>query len=157
MIIAAELAGFLAAHAVWCVSDGDTLIPLLAFRSADDERTIHRLAMDDLAVAVEFGKEKLAGNEHGAAQAVLVYDGFVPIEGERRDAIILELRDYATADARTTIAVPYHPISSGSFRVGKPRLLVWEHCQAFPLDEAIDSFLQGVAGHEKGSALWNRD
>jgi hypothetical protein len=35
MITAAELAGFIAAHAVWCVSDSDGLTPMVAFATPD--------------------------------------------------------------------------------------------------------------------------
>lgn len=31
MITASELAGFIAAHAIWCVSDADGLVPMVAF------------------------------------------------------------------------------------------------------------------------------
>ena len=43
MITASELAGMFAAHAIWCVSDGDTLIPMLVYTDENDERQMERL------------------------------------------------------------------------------------------------------------------
>ena len=94
MITASELAGFFAAHAIWCVSDGDTLIPMLAYTTEDGERKMERFAHDELADAVEYGKQKLASNEMDANDAVLLYDGRIPIDDDKLDAIIIEMRAY---------------------------------------------------------------
>ncbi len=51
MITASELAGFIAAHAIWCVSDADGLIPMAAFATEDGERQLERLVLDDAAAA----------------------------------------------------------------------------------------------------------
>ena len=156
MITASELAGFFAGHAIWCVSDGDTLIPMLAYTNEDDERKMERLVHDDLADAVEFGKEKLASNEMDANDGVLLYDGRITVEGEKLDAIIIEMRAYFSPDSEAVMAVPYTPRTTGQFRVHKPKLLAWEQCEDFDLDHAIESFFNGVAGHEKGSVVWNQ-
>gem|GEM_PF-4968397 len=38
MITASELAGFLAGHAIWCLSDADGLMPMVAFTTEGGER-----------------------------------------------------------------------------------------------------------------------
>ena len=156
MITASELAGFFAAHAIWCVSDGDTLIPMLAYTTEDDERKMERFAHDELADAVEYGKQKLASNEMDANDAALLYDGRIPVDGDKLDAIIIELRAYFSPDSTAVMAVPYTPKSTGQFRVHKPKLLAWENCDDFDLDYAMESFFEGVAGHEKGSQIWDK-
>jgi hypothetical protein len=40
MITASELAGFIAAHAIWCVSDTDGLVPMVAFTTEDGQRKL---------------------------------------------------------------------------------------------------------------------
>lgn len=45
----AGMAGFFAAHGVWSVSDGATLIPLLGYEQVDGERGMDRLVFDDIA------------------------------------------------------------------------------------------------------------
>jgi hypothetical protein len=49
MEAATELAGFFAAHAVWSVSDGETLIPLLGYEAGDGMRQLVRLASERIA------------------------------------------------------------------------------------------------------------
>ncbi|MEI8381374.1 MAG: hypothetical protein WCJ09_14700 [Planctomycetota bacterium] len=155
MITASELAGMFAAHAIWCVSDGDTLIPMLAYTNDNDQRQMERLAHEDLGAAVESGKLKLATNAMDANDAALIYDGRIKVGNEKLDAIIIELRAYFSPDSTAIFAVPYTPGVSGRFRVHKPKVLAWENCDDFDLGQAIESFFTGVAGHEKGAAIWN--
>ena len=156
MITASELAGFFAAHAIWCVSDGETLVPMLAYTTADNERQMERLAIDDdLEASVAFGKEKLASNDMDASDAVLLYDARIPIGDEKLDAIIIEMRAYFAPDSEAIVAVPYTPKSSGEFRVHKPKLLAWKNCDEFDMNASLQSFFKGVAGHEQGAAIWD--
>ena len=59
MITACRLAGFFAAHAIWCVSDSEMLIPMFAHTTFDGGRRMDRLVMGDLAEAVAVGWRKL--------------------------------------------------------------------------------------------------
>jgi hypothetical protein len=156
VITSSELAGFFAAHAIWSVSDGDTLIPMLAYTNENDERQVERLAHDELAAAVQAGKQKLASNEMDANDAALIYEGFVTIDDEQLDSIIVEFRAYVSPDSEAVLAVPYTPSSSGRFRVHKPKLIAWNNCDDFDLDTALQSFFNGVAAHEKGAAIWEQ-
>lgn len=155
MIAASALAGMFAAHAVWCVSDGDTLIPMLAYTTESGERKMERFAHDDLGAAVEHGKQKLASNEMDANDAALIYDGRITLADEKLDALIIEMRAYFSPDSIAVIAIPYTPKDMGQFRVHKPKVLAWDNCDDFDLNHAFESFFAGVAGHEKGSAIWN--
>jgi hypothetical protein len=115
MITACKLAGLFAAHAIWCVSDGETLTPILAYTTGSDERRMERLVSNDLAASVDFGKRKLDSNEMGANDAVLLYDGRIPIGGQKIDAIIIEMRAYFSPGSEALIAVPYTPGPQASF------------------------------------------
>jgi hypothetical protein len=118
MITASKLAGFFAAHAIWCVSDAETLIPMLAYTTEDDERKMERLVVnDDLEPSVAFGKEKLQLNEMNASDAVLLYDGRIPIGLERVDAIIIEMRAYFSPGSEAIMPYrtrPRRPVDFGS-------------------------------------------
>ena len=52
VIAAARLAGFFAAHAIWSVSDGATLIPILAYTTESGERHMERLVGELAAMAL---------------------------------------------------------------------------------------------------------
>jgi hypothetical protein len=155
MITASELAGFIAAHAIWCVSDADGLTPMVAFTTEDGQRKLERLVFDDAGAAVEHGRKRLEDDPFSANDGVLAYDGRITGEGGKLDAIILEVRSYAFPSARAAIAVPYTPASSGQFRVHKPKLLEWHECDDFDTDAAFEAFFRGVDSHEQGVRVWN--
>ncbi len=155
MITASRLAGFFAAHAIWCVSDSDTLIPMLAYTTDNDERKMDRLVAEEAAKAVALGKARLESNEMDANDAALVYDGRITLGSEKVDAIIIEMRAYFSPRSEAVIALPYTPPTSGKFLVHKPKLLVWQSCDDFDMDAAIESFFEGVNEHEEGSKIWN--
>jgi hypothetical protein len=154
MITASELAGFIAAHAIWCVSDADGLIPMVAFSTEDGQRKLERLVFDDARAAVEHGRRRLEDDPFGANDGVLAYDGRITVDGGKLDAIILEMRSYGFPWAKATIAVPYTPISSGRFRVHKPKLVEWHRCEDFDPDAAFEAFFQGIDTHEQGARVW---
>jgi hypothetical protein len=155
MITAAELAGYFAAHAIWSVSESDGLIPMLAFTDENDEKKMERLVTDDAAAAVESGRQKLESNEMDATDAALVYDGRIPVDGEKMDAIIIEMCAYFSPGSKAILAVPYSPVSSGKFTVYKPKLIGWENCEDFDQQDVIESFWNGVDAHEQGVKVWH--
>jgi hypothetical protein len=55
----AKMAGFYAAHGVWSVSDGETLIPMLGYVHAEGGQGMDRLAFDDVGEAARVGQETL--------------------------------------------------------------------------------------------------
>jgi hypothetical protein len=155
MITASELAGFFAAHAVWCLSDADSLTPMLAYTTEDGQRKMERLASEELQAAVEYGRQRLADNPMDANDGVLLYDGRIASPGGKLDAVLIEMRCYGFPRARATIAVPYSPRSTGRFRVHKPKLFEWEGCEDFDIDAAFEAFFSGVAAHEQGAKVWD--
>src|SRR5438552_2728109 len=100
MITAFKLAGFFAAHAIWCVSDAETFTPILGYTTAEDERKMDRLVSNDAEVAVAHGKKKLDSNAMDADDAALLYDGRIPIGNEKLDAIIIEMRAYFSPQSK---------------------------------------------------------
>lgn len=155
MITASELAGFVAAHAIWCVSNADGLIPMLAFTIDDGQRKLERLAFEDAGAAVEHGRQRLEDDPFSATDGVLASDGRITVADGKLDAILLKMRCYGFPWAKATIAVPYTPRSSGRFRVHKPKLVEWHECEDFDLDAAFEAFFQGVAAHEQGAKVWD--
>jgi hypothetical protein len=157
MIQSLELAGFFAAHAVWCVSEGETLIPMLAYKTKSNERRMDRLIFDDLGAAVQAGKQKLEANEMNADSAALLYDGRIPINNKNLDAIIVEIRDYQSPNSCALMVVPYSPKSLfRRFLIHRPKLLQWKDCEGFDMNSALEAFFVGVDQHEKGAKVWNQ-
>jgi hypothetical protein len=154
MILAAELAGFFAAHAVWSVSDGAALIPMLAYTTGDGKRNMERL-VGEMKAMVELGRKKLDDNPMDANDAVLLYDGYLTLDGKKIDTIFVEARAYFMPGARMMLGIPYTPPASGKFRVYKPKLLEWQDCDDIDQQAALKVFFDGVDAHEQGAAVWN--
>src|SRR5262245_27512280 len=154
MITASELAGFIAAHAIWCASEADGLVPMGELTTEDGQRQLERLVFDDAGAAVEHGRKRLEDDPSSAGDGVLAYDGRITTERGKLDAIILEMRSYGFPRAKAAIAVPYTPASSGRFRVHKPKLVEWHECDDFDMGAAFEAFFRGVDAHEQGAKIW---
>jgi len=155
MTAASDLAGFFAAHAVWCVSDGETLIPFVAYEHADGKRQLNRLVTERVEDGAAKGKEWLAKNPEGAARAVLIFDGFITLKGDRIDALIVTVRDYTLGDAELTIAVAYRSAKDpNGFAVYRPKFIGFKGDQP-DWQEVGQSMWAGIAKHEKGAKVWN--
>jgi len=157
MVEATILAGYFSAHAIWCVCDGETLIPIYAHINSNNERSMVRLAHDFLEEGVAAGQEKLESNPHKAVSAVLIYDGRIDLETGKIDALIVEFKSYIDNGGLATLALPYTPVSQGvEFAVHRPKLLtIPDHLQD-DLQLILTEFFNGVAQHEKGSEVWNQ-
>jgi hypothetical protein len=149
MITTSELAGFVAAHAVWSLSEGDGFAPFIAHTTEGGERKMTPLA--DVAA----GREQIAANPMNADDAVLVHAGRINGPNGPLDAVILEMRCYDIPGAEAAIAVPYTPKSSGQFRVHQPTLARWDGCDDFDIDTAFQAFFHGIESHEQGAKVWN--
>lgn len=93
MLATAFLVGFFAAHAVWSIADGETLVPIYAYVDSAGKRHMDRLMAESLDVSVKEGRKRLAENPDHAQCAVLIFDGYVPVENVKTDALILKARD----------------------------------------------------------------
>jgi hypothetical protein len=153
---ACELAGFFAAHAVWCVSDGEVLIPIFASNGPGEKRQMDRLVTDRLEDGVAKGRERLDGNHHGAEVAVLIHDGFVSLPTGRTDALLVDIRDYQSNSA-LSLAVPYRNGGhQAGFAVFRPKFLSCSGLEAPNYTILGEAFFRGVDCHEQGAAVWNK-
>jgi hypothetical protein len=151
----AKLAGFFAAHGIWCVSEGEPLIPLVGYELKDGERHMLRFAADALEQAVGQGKAWLDGNPESALRAAFVHDGYVAVESRQVDALLIDARLFGPAAVSLFIAVPYraaeHP---GGFAVHRPKFLGFSG-PAEQLQALGAAFFEGVVKHDQGARVWN--
>jgi hypothetical protein len=154
---AARLAGFFAAHAIWCVSDGGPLIPILAVELGDGTRQVNRLLGDKLAQGVEMGRQWLESNHFSAQRAVLVADGFVTLPSGRIDALLLDVRDYCEPPSSFSMAVPYRVREhQEGFAVFRPKFVAYPGASGeADYEAAASAFFAGVDEHEEGAKVWN--
>lgn len=149
------LAGFFAAHAVWSVEDGETLVPIYAYYK-DGQRHMERIEADRLEDAVRIGQEALAANKVNATSAVLIYDGYLTLSGSRSDALFVELRTYGASPGKAGLAIPYQPKTDATpFTVYRPKLIELPDDLHEQAGEFLEAFWKGVDSHGEGSKSWN--
>lgn len=156
------MAGFISAHAVWSICDGETLIPIYAFLDEAGKRHMQRLEYDRLEDGVEEGKNKLEEAASGVTAKVLIFDGRISLSGEKLDALIVEWRSYEDPSGKAVLAIPYTPAVKGGFfkrargfAVHRPKILdLSEEWREEP-SALLESYFEGVEQHKQGSAVWN--
>jgi hypothetical protein len=152
MIETARLAGFFAAHGVWCVSEGETLIPLLGYEHADGEYGMDRLMFDDFAEGARAGQDALADGDPSWVGAVLVADGYIHLSQGKTDALIVEAVQYGPYRQSMQVAVPYRPAEHG-FAVHKPKFMNAD-CDDPAFNAMAEAFFVGAASHAEANAVW---
>lgn len=153
MELTATLAGFFGAHAIWSLSQGEQLVPLLGFARDDKVRDMTRLEADTLEQAVEHGMAWLETNPDGVKRAVLVYDGYLTTQEGRRDALLIEARDYE-AGSGFSMAVPYRAADSAEgFAVYKPSFVDLPDAAA-RVQAMSEAFFRGVNEHRPAAQVW---
>ena len=155
MLVAAELAGFFAAHAVWLLWEEQEFLPMLAYSLPDQKHGMEQLIHADPLEAVKLAKTKLNENENSASHAAVIFAGKVQQGPDKLDAILTELRTYAAPKAVAAIAVPFTRKADGKLAVHIPLLVSWIDCEGFTKAEVMQAFFKGVNGHEQGSTIWN--
>src|SRR5262245_6492624 len=153
-----EQAGYLAAHAVWCISEEGPLIPYVGCALPDGTNNLTRFVDEQrLERAVERAREYLESNPEYALFATLVCDGYVTLADGKTDALILESRVYAEPALAVSMVVPYRsPGHPDGFAVHRPKFLSVLSPEPPNYEALGQSFFKGVDGHEQGAEVWSR-
>ena len=151
----AFLAGFIAAHALWCVEDGEALCPMLASIDAKGRREIQRFEADRMEEACAAAHAALDHGVPGAVMGVAVTDGYISLVGGKTDSLLVIGRHFKHPEITFKLAIPYRNAKDpAGFAVHRPKFL--EVPDALSAPERIGkAFFEGVSAHEKGSALWD--
>ncbi len=152
----AQLAGFFAAHGIWCVSDGETLIPMVGCEFADGDRQMNRFLVDDLGEAARAAEEELLAGHPDWVRAVLVADAYVSLDTGQTDALIVDAVGYGSERQTMRVAVPYRPLASAlGFAVHRPVFFEVVGADGVDHDALTDAFFAGVDSHEEAAEVWN--
>jgi hypothetical protein len=151
--------GFFMAHAVWNVSPGGILTPFTSHQSFDGERGLTRFVdaeryEDGAENAQRHGKELIAKYAFTAA----FVDGFYTYDnGERTDAVhMFALWNDGGVIRELMMSIPYQSPKDGlPFKVYKPKLRECENMELSQVQQAFDSFWDGVDSHTEAVEVWN--
>lgn len=153
MIAAAELAGFLAAHSIWVVSEGD-MDPAIMYVTASGDRLFHRFTGDPGDMEA-IGHRRIRDNPMNAVDAALAFVRHAPDREAEGSAILVEPRAYSMREAQLRIAIRFNR-AGGRFQASPGRVVVSKNCESLDKAEIMRAFTKGAAAHEKGSAVWKR-
>ena len=152
----AELTGLFAAQAVLTVSKGEILAPLLGMERKDGTRTLRQLAVGKREELVAVGQRWLSTNPDSVAHGVLIYDGYITLEGEKTDALILEAHEYGAPSGSFGMAIPYrHGEGNSGFTVFTPKFIAFQELGQETFQLLVEAFFRGVDQHEHGAQIWN--
>jgi hypothetical protein len=155
MLETARLAGFFAAHGIWNVSDGATLIPMLGYEHESGERGMDRF-VSELGEAARVGQQRLQENPNGYCRAALVVDAYVHLDAGRIDALIVDAVEYGLRLRSLKMAVPYRPQPSPQgFAVHRPKFIEILGVPKEDYPALVDAFFAGVDSHDQAAAVWN--
>jgi hypothetical protein len=152
---AAQLAGFVAAHAILNVSKGKTLtMPLLVIDKDDGGTQFIEVTGKSSEEAVAKGERLMTSPVAEACRAVLAFEAFLNLPPGKTDAIFLHARSYRPEPRALYVAVPFRGAKNpGGFAVFRPKFIAYEDDPVPP--GALDAFWRGVALHPPGQAVWN--
>jgi hypothetical protein len=153
---AVRLAGFLAAHAVKCVSEGKSLTtPLVVVENEEGKTRFVQVEAATSEEAVAKATQFMDDLGSGTVRAVMAFEAYLNLPPGKTDAIFLEARQYAPERQQIFIALPFRlPKSPGGFAVFRPKFIAYED-NAPPLS-ALSDFFQGAKAHPPGGAIWRK-
>lgn len=152
---AARLAGFAGAHAVWCVSSGETLVPLILWSNESGERNLERLVASTFEEGVAKQEERMEALATVAQYAVSAFDGFINENGLRTNTLFITARAFNETSNWIKFGVSYTPKKIlRKFAVHPLRILSSTDVDNSQMEQITNAFFSGVAEHPKGSKLW---
>jgi hypothetical protein len=149
-----QLAGFVAAHAIRCVSEGRSLtMPLLVIEKDDGSTQFIEVTGPSSQKAVAKAEKLMKKPSPGARRAVLAVEAFLNLPPGKTDAIFLHARCFEPEPSKLFIAVPFRAANAaGGLAVFRPKFIASEDEGVPP--SALDAFWRGVALHPTGQAVW---
>lgn len=149
------MAGDLAAHAVWGVSDGEMLIPIVGILNADGKTSMQRLITDTSAEAMVMGDHALTHPQQGSIGVTFIRDGIITLDSGRTDALIIDISFTEDPSRRLQILVPYRNAKhADGFAVHRPQITRLDGIAEEAVDGLVAAFFDGIDAHQQGSAIW---
>jgi hypothetical protein len=150
----ARLAGFVASHAILCVSQGKSLtMPLLVVEKEDGGTQFIEVTGPSSEEAVKKGEKLMKKPVSGAQRAVLAFEAFLNLPPGKTDAIFLHACCFEPERQELFVAVPFRAANNpAGFAVFRPKFIAYEDDP--PKPEALTDFLRGVALHPPGQKVW---
>lgn len=145
--------GFFAAHGIWQVQDGENVIPLLSVQK-NNVRNFERYEGESYEQALDKAKTAIKKKANDFSYSLLAYDGFITLNDEKHEAIIIEATDSTTPNSTISMAVPYRSAKSElGLAIYKPKVL---SSTTPDLNLFLNDFWKGAESHTKAIEFWDK-
>lgn len=148
-----EYAGFVIAHYVEKLSQGEAVIPMLSLEREDGNRESIKLP-EPLQAGLAQGTRWLASNPDGISHAVLVFPGSVTVADEDCDAIICKAVQFQPEPLACKLAIPYRSKDSDEgLAIFRVKILEYDGPEP-DYDAIMSALFRGVETNEAGADAW---
>ena len=149
-----KMAGEFASHAIWSVSSGETLIPIVGYLKSDGTHSMERLVMGSVQ-ALSLGERKISELDAGTIGAAFIKDGLVTLETGKTDALIIDVRFSENNEKKVQFIIPYrnanHP---EGFAVHRLKMTALEGISKNVVESISNAFFDGLESHKEGGRIW---
>jgi len=101
-----KMAGDFASHAIWSVSDGEVIIPIVGYLKTDGSQSMERLVMGSVE-ALSAGEHKISNLSEEHLGATFIKDGLVTLETGKTDCLMIDVRFSDNASKKVQFLIPY--------------------------------------------------
>lgn len=152
---AAELGGYVLAHAVWRLAEDGALAPTVGAEAHGGERRLLRFGDKRLEDALNQARDFMDANPERVLRAAFVYDGYIALGGRRRDALVLSAVEYGHTRRSLEVVLPYRVANAaGPLHIQPPHLLGLTGALSAHSRELAQALERGVAQHPQAAAAW---
>lgn len=149
-----RMAGDATGMALYCVADGETLIPILEHLKQDGSRK-RSVMMMEAAEAMSEAHREISVLPEDSAGAVLVNDIILTTPEGKSDALQIDIRFAEKPEGRMLLALPYrHANQAEGFAIHRPKLIEVNGIQSEEEATLMEAFIDGIAMHKEGGKLW---
>ncbi len=149
-----RMAGKTASGALYDVSFGETLMPLVGYLKSDNTQTVSRLIMGSVD-ALALGEKKISELDDDKLGAVLVKDGFVTLDTGKTDALVVDVRFARQSDKKLQMVIPYRNAQhEQGFAVHRLKLSQLEGIAMDEVETLMNAFMAGMDLHTEGAKIW---
>jgi hypothetical protein len=149
------LSGFALAHAAWSVCDGETLCTMAVTENQSDRELI-RFEANSLSDSIDEAREHLTGLQDGIDRWVLVFDGYLTLKTEKRDALVMQVWSKQGGTPQRIIQLYQAKAFFRRFKIlGAPKF-VDESGALYENRMYQNWMLDGISQHTKVVKLWEK-
>ena len=150
-----KMAGEFTSHAIWSVSEGEMLMPIVGYSNVDGSTKMERLAMGSVQ-ALSHGDKQINSLGDDTLGACFIKDGLVTLETGKTDALVVDVRFSDSADKKIQFLIPYRNAKhADGFAVHRLKVVELEGIDPQEMDSLTSHFFDGLEEHEQGGKLWN--